>query len=283
MEPTPLTLSHREILFKPLRSIGTAVSEYSFANLYLFRREHDYKVITADELLITGKTRAGVPYVMPTRDVRAIPREALDLAIRQHGMMFPVIEEWLPVFDFPAYAVTSDDADSDYLHDIAKLTTYAGNKLHGKKNLMNQFVKTYTSSELPLTSDRLPHAREILDAWQAESGSPAGVTDYEACGEAIALYDDLCLCGGIYYADGVPAGFVIGEELNETTFALHFAKAKRAFVGINQYMFSRFAAIMPPKYSAFNFEQDLGIESLRRSKVSYRPEKMLRKYRVLLR
>lgn len=283
MDETPLTLDHRKILFTPLRALGSQVSEHSFANLYLFRREHDYEVVTGDELFVCGTMRDKTKYVMPLRNVRHIPASTLKKAIENYGMMFPVLEEWLTVFDLREYVISYSDSDSDYIHDIAKLATYAGNKLHGERNLMNQFLRRYGSNALPLTAERLPHARQILEAWQDEAGALRNETDYDACREAIALYDDLVLCGAIYYADSEPVGFVIGEEINDTTFALHFAKGRRKFSGIYQFMYSQFATVMPSRYTSFNFEQDLGIESLRRAKSSYHPEKMIRKYRVSLR
>ena len=79
-----------------------------------------------------------------------------------------------------------------------------------------------------------------------------------------------------------PAGFVLGEELNETTFVLHFAKARTKFKGIYQYMFNNFAKILPPKYKYLNLEQDLDKENLRVFKSSYVPDVMLKKARVRL-
>ncbi len=282
MKTVPLGLEHREILSGRLRSLELEISEYCFANLYLFRREHEYAIGEGSDLFVYGKTRDGENYVMPTGDVRLMPAENLRTAVKNGGMMFPVPHDWLSAFDTSEYAVSSSDGDSDYIHHIAKLETYSGNKLHAKKNLMNQFVQKYSSQALALTLDRLGHAREILESWQLQSAATQGETDYRACREAIDLYEELVLCGGIYYADGAPAGFVIGEELNNTTFALHFSKARREFAGVYQYMFSHFATVMPSKYSSFNFEQDLGMESLRRSKASYRPEKMVQKYRITL-
>jgi hypothetical protein len=282
MNEIPLTLEHRKLLFAPLRELGLEVSEYCFANLYLFRREHSYRISEEGELFVFGVTRDGRSYAMPTRDVRAIPVNIVHKAIHAHGMMFPIPEAWLAAFDPDIYFIESLDADSDYIHDIAKLTAYSGNRLHGKKNLMNQFIRRYTPEAKPLTSHLLSKAREVLDAWQMETAASHVGTDYDACNKALELYDVLGLCGGIYFADSKPAGFVIGEELTMTTFALHFAKGSRAFLGVNQYMFSQFASIMPATYKDFNFEQDLGIESLRRSKSSYHPERMVRKYRISL-
>ena len=107
-----------------------------------------------------------------------------------------------------------------------------------------------------------------------------GGTDYRACREALTRMDELVLCGGIWYAEDTPSGFILGEELGSDTYALHFAKGLVAYKGIYQYIFSSFATVLPGQYRYLNFEQDLGIQELRRSKESYRPERMLPKYRV---
>ena len=110
----------------------------------------------------------------------------------------------------------------------------------------------------------------------------AADTDYAACREALDRYDELVLCGGIYYAEGEPAGFVLGEEVSDETFVLHFAKARTRFKGIYQFMFNNFAKILPPKYKYLNLEQDLDKENLRVFKASYLPDVMMRKARVRL-
>ena len=84
------------------------------------------------------------------------------------------------------------------------------------------------------------------------------------------------------YADGVPAGFTLGEEAGDDTFVLHFAKARTQFKGVYQYLFNNFARVLPPKYKYLNLEQDLDKENLRVFKSSYVPDRMLRKARVSL-
>ena len=200
--------------------------------------------------------------------------------IDRYGCLFPIPEEWLSVFPESEYAISHDDAESDYLHLIGKLATYSGKKLHNKRNLLNQFVDLHSGEAHPLTNERLADARKVLDAWNETSDLPPEETDYAACCEAISLYEELILCGGIYYADGQPAGFVLGEELDAATFVIHFAKGDRRFKGIYQYMYQQFAGIMPSKYAVFNFEQDLGLDSLRQTKASYHPDRMAVKYRI---
>ncbi len=123
-------------------------------------------------------------------------------------------------------------------------------------------------------------AREVLEVWQEDVGEEKRATDYFPCREAFERYDELVLCGGIYYVEGEAAGFVIGEEIQSDTFALHFAKGKRKFKGLYQYMYNHFAKILPKQYAFLNFEQDLGKLAIRIAKSSYHPARVLKKYRI---
>jgi hypothetical protein len=163
---------------------------------------------------------------------------------------------------------------------VEKMSTYKGRNLHKKRNLLKQFLEQHAHDARPLTNDRLDEARFILKDWLATSAMKAEDTDYGPCLEALDRYEELVLCGGIYYADNEPAGFVLGEELNPETFVLHFAKARTKFKGVYQYMFNNFAKILPPKYKFLNLEQDLDRENLRVFKSSYVPDALVKKARV---
>jgi hypothetical protein len=129
----------------------------------------------------------------------------------------------------------------------------------------------------------MAHAFEVLEGWQLDSALSPGETDYRACREALERYDDLALCGAIYYADGTPAGFIVGEELGSRS--LPFTLRRGSWSGLRGYISSCTtlrAVSCRINYCSFNFEQDLGMESLRRAKSSYHPSCMLKKYRVAL-
>ena len=277
-----LGFHHREALYNKLKKIPIHLSEYSFANLYLFREAHNYEVLKMDDVFITGITYDGMPYIMPTTDIRNIDSGMLYKLIDEFGAMFPVPEEWLSFFDTGKYEMTYNDGDTDYIYTLDTMREYAGKKLHNKRNLLYQFQRLYFHEAFPLTPERLGDARNVLASWQEESGSAEHETDYRACAEALDLFTELELCGGMYYAEGEPAGFILGEDLSDNIFAFHFAKGKRKFKGLYQFMYNSFAKIMPEQFCCFNFEQDLGMESLRRSKSSYHPTSMLKKYRVTL-
>jgi len=282
MELKKLSLDHKQILFDRLKGIDTGLSEYSFSNLFLFRETHKYHVLFDEHVFIRGVSYDGSPYIMPVSDLTTVDRLYIDTMFEHCKTIFPVPEEWLSLFDDSTFAITSIDSDSDYIFTVDKISTYRGRKLHSKRAHLNNFLARHEAKALPLLKENMSDAHLILNEWQAVTGALPHETDYLSCKEALDLYDELVLCGGIYYADNKPAGFLIGEELRPDTFALHFAKANREFPGIYQYMFNNFATVLPSQYRYLNLEQDLGIETLRSSKTSYIPDMKLKKHRVTM-
>ena len=282
MTSEKLGFKHKDLLVPLLKRANAGLSEYTFANLYLFRGNHEYEVIEDNEVFIRGRSYDGHTYLMPTADVRSLDLGRLRDRMGSADFLFPIPEAWLPVFDPGLFEVQFAEGDADYVYTVEKMSTLKGRHLHKKRNLLKQFLELYQHDARPLTNDRLDEARFILNDWQATSEMNLADTDYAACLEALDRYEELVLCGGIYYADNEPAGFVLGEESNEETFVLHFAKARTKFKGVYQYLFNNFAQILPPKYKYLNLEQDLEKENLRVFKSSYVPDVMLRKARVRL-
>lgn len=283
MRAEPLAIGHRDLLQGRLKALGVPLSEYTFANLYLFREAHAYEVLSDGDLFVRGTTYDGSRFLLPlTRPDRLDPARLRDL-MAGGDMLFPIPDEWLSFFPAGHFSASWRDGDADYLYTVGKMSTYAGRRLHKKRNLLKQFLESHRAEARPLTNDRIDDARFVLEAWQRDTGLAASETDYAPCREALDRYEELALCGGMYYADGEPAGFVLGEETNEETYVLHFAKARTKFKGVYQYLFNNFAQVLPPKYKYLNLEQDLDKENLRVFKTSYVPDAMLRKARISLR
>ena len=124
--------------------------------------------------------------------------------------------------------------------------------------------------------------KTCLIPWQEISPQELATSDYHQCLEALECREQLNLSNFIVFADDEPAGFILGEPLNDETYTIHFAKADTKFKGVYQYMFSQFARDCCPDYRYMNMEQDMGSEGLRKTKISYRPDLMAHKYRISL-
>src|SRR3989338_3593962 len=154
MQYENLALQHRGLLHKRLKDINTPVSEYSFANLYLFRRAHEYQVLFDKEIFIKGKTYDGHVHLTPTADLQQINADYLrDILKKEADFLYPIAEKWLSLLKSDEFEFTYNENDTDYIYTVEKMSTYKGNKLHNKRNLLMQFVTAYRHNVRPLMAD----------------------------------------------------------------------------------------------------------------------------------
>ena len=284
MEFETLEYAHRARLAPILRAKNSYLSEYSFTNAYLFRNPHKYQVAVSDGCtFLHGVTYDNKTYMMPVCPLEIIPTSKLIEMGSHVDFFFPIQEEWLSFFPEDKFSYTYLDGDSDYIYLTERLATMAGRKLAKKRNLLKQYNEGYKIEDYELTLDRFEDAKYILDTWEKDIQSMENHgTDYAETLEALEKMNEFNLRGMISYADNKPSGFVLGEELNDESFALHFAKGIREYKGIYQHLYNAFSQRMLPHYKYMNFEQDLGKDTLRQAKSTYYPDEMRKKYRVAL-
>ncbi|HXF28348.1 MAG TPA: phosphatidylglycerol lysyltransferase domain-containing protein [Chlamydiales bacterium] len=273
MNAEPITLDHQQLLSQQIASLQLPFSEYSFANLFLFRHVHNY---TVEELGIRGKTYDGHRFVMPLFDLRKKTIVSLD----DDEFFYPVLQEWIPQLPQKGMEVSFREEDNDYLFKVATFQHYPGRHLDGRRNLVHQFLDLYETSCSPIQPNQEQDLLSILDYWNETVGKTIGLSDYKPCKEAITLLQRLSLFGSIVYCDKKPSGFIIGELLNKKTCIVHFAKANIEYKGIYQYLYQAFAQQLDTTVEWMNLEQDLGDEGLKKSKSAYHPSLLLKKMRV---
>ena len=291
-EFVPLSLEHKSILHPRLSLTADGVSEFTFSGLYLFRDRYRYRVSRSGQtggFILSGRQPQADPgdykrFFMTPCEVPA--RDVLESLFAGHDYWKNIsdtvlassrqqLEDW-------GVAVSEDRDNFDYLYSRDELAELKGKKFHKKKNLVNQFLHTYNShEERPLTRELVPLAMEILERWRQEKGADG---DYLAAREALELFDSLALRGYMFFVEGKPAGYCLGESIAKgRMFAIHFEKAVDEYKGLNQFMTQSFAASLPRFFTYINREQDLGDEGLRQAKMTYRPSGFVKKYSALLR
>lgn len=284
MDRQPLNLEHQELLEQKFQLLQSNFSEYTFANLYLFRDVHQYELIkSAKDLYIKGKTREGLTFFMLTTPIEKVDFEEITHLLKtENAFLFPIREKWLHRFDTKIFRNSFLESDSDYLYTVTKLSTYAGRHLSGRRNLVNQFNDLFpVHRDEYLDSTKKEDALAVLQEWHAHAKEEP-FTDYSSCLEAIHLFERLHLTGHITYVDNKPVAFLIGEPLNEKAYVIHFAKALIQYKGIYQYLYQSFAKALGNQFHCINLEQDLGSAELKHAKRSYQPDKYAIKYRVNL-
>ena len=84
-------------------------------------------------------------------------------------------------------------------------------------------------------------------------------------------FDALGLTAGVLYADGNIAAYTIGEMINGDTALIHVEKAHRDIEGAYTVVNQRFITEAFPTALYANREEDMGVEGLRKAKLSYSP------------
>jgi hypothetical protein len=277
---------HRDEFDRCINKLNSPFSEYTFANLFLFRKQHDYRVLRQNGFLfLQGITYDGASYVMPFSPVRDIPAELLKNLMNSGFSLFPIYEGDIEYFASTLGGTvdcTYNEDDSDYIYTREKIEKLPGRYLHKKRNLIKQYRCLYNYNDLDYECSLAPDAIKALDKWFELGGLPLEETDYIACREAIEDCAFLNLKGRVFYANGNPVGFLLGEPLNAKTFVFHFAKGVTLFKGIYAHMYNSFALSLPENYTFLNLEQDMGKENLRQAKSTYLQDDLLKKYRLKL-
>ncbi|MEI8366010.1 MAG: phosphatidylglycerol lysyltransferase domain-containing protein [Parachlamydiaceae bacterium] len=291
----PLSLDHQELIesfWGPLRvNENLYFAEYSFANVYLFRKQHGYKLITTNPPFVAGvEPELNIPYLIPTQppeklhlDVlnkaaeALLSSEAFSSADNKNLYLYPCPDHWLPRMNS---TISSSRSETDYLFKANKLKTFGGRALSSRRNLLHQLEAHHTLESKILGEKEQGDAITVLDQWQREVSTTKESNDYYPCKESIERMDRLKLFGRITYADGHPIGFTIGELLSPQTALLHMTKSTHAIKGVTPFLYQDFALHLPESVEWINLEQDLGIPSLRQAKSAYDPDLLLTKWHV---
>jgi len=263
-----------------------ALSDPVFANLYLFRQVHEYRVLPGPFACISGRTYDGARHLIPLFELQHAPLDALRelLGVRDGGpdFFYPLAQAQVDALDPRWFACTSSRNDADYLYPAAQFRHYRGTALNKKRNLVKQLLAMHTVAAEPYSAACLSDALPVLAGWMQAKGKAAGEADERACIEALQLAPRLGLQGYLYRVDGEAAGFVLAQPIQPGVWVMRFAKGLNRFKGIYQHMFQHFCTTMR-EVQWLNFEQDLGLANFRRTKLSYQPSALIPKFRVRLR
>ncbi|MDP2644227.1 MAG: phosphatidylglycerol lysyltransferase domain-containing protein [Desulfobacterales bacterium] len=174
----------------------------------------------------------------------------------------------------------------DYLYHVADLVELKGNRLHKKKNLLNQFTKNYDFTYIPLEAETTHQALSMQTDW-------CNWRDCESF-EILASENHVIekvlhewnafkgLLGGALLVGDKMVAYTVGERLSDQTVLIHFEKGHPDYKGVYQAINQMFAAHLSAEILFVNREQDLNDEGLRRAKLSYQPANFLRKYQVAI-
>lgn len=294
---------------------GNIGSDCTFANIYLLRDKYDIEICMYKDFLIrryNGKgARLGYTFPIGEGDInRALEKIEEDAAKRGELLRFAFVTEeqkaLLEQLRPGKFKFESDQGDSDYVYLCSELSNLSGKAFHKKKNHFSRFLRTYPSCEFAqIGCGNWDDARLVADMWynercgigsdekprnDGEGNSADGEADkeslaieYRAICEALDNFDELELKGGVVYVNSKPVAMTIASMVNASVCNVHFEKAVGEYAAAGGYAaINKLFASQLEGVEYINREEDVGIEGLRKAKMSYRPKLMLKKYSAVM-
>ncbi|MFA6308911.1 MAG: phosphatidylglycerol lysyltransferase domain-containing protein [Clostridia bacterium] len=297
MEFVDIAIDDKDIFDKYLKIYNPQESELTFTNLFIWRHFYNIKYAVINDLLcVISIPSSDKPFAFfPIGDASKNDIEPAVLEIKKFfenkgwkPQLKRVPEEKLQyvrkiVADetFIAY----DMNNSDYVYRSNDLISLRGKKYDGKRNHINNFKKLYDYEYKTIDESLLDECKRIMDRWCAEHSCEDHKEFYcekLANIELLNNYERLGVKGTIIMVDGVYEAFAAGEMLNTDTAVIHIEKANSKINGLYTYINQAFAQKEWADAEFINREQDLGVEGLRKSKLSYNPAKFVKKYIISL-
>jgi len=178
------------------------------------------------------------------------------------------------------------DRDSyDYVYDINDLADLKGRKFQKKRNHLNKFRSLYPNAVVsPITAELLPKVREMAERWYEDKLRLDPTGDFHMERSALKkAFDHLEALGmeSLVLMDGETVlAFTLGSPLSEDVFDIHFEKAREDAEGAYPAINNEFAKYLRQKYPGLRYlnrEDDMGLEGLRKAKLSYNPHHLTEK------
>lgn len=286
-----LSLDDRDLILKYTRNADLQNCDLAFANLYAWQFLYQTEVTEWNGFLLFRFYADGhLAYLMPLgqgnwREVIELMHQ--DACLLGHPLLILGVTEemkhYIQGICSSKFVINPNREYADYIYLRENLATLAGKKLQPKRNHTNKFRRLYPDYEYrPLTRELIPLCLQLDEEWAALKTVPgeqrAVESEKKAIRRALEHFEELGIIGGTLFVDGKLVAFTYGAPINDSTFDVCVEKADTTYEGAYAMINQEFVNHLPEQYRYINREEDLGIEGLRKAKLSYMPHQVLMKY-----
>ena len=288
----PFTIEAKSLFDRYARLIEAPLSDYTFANniIWLSQKSGFYRIIE-DCFCLFSLNGHCLTMLLPPLGHAARQPAALDACFRIMDAYNPspylsaveyVYRDFTDRIDNRAGCWLMERSLPDYIYRTDDLIQLRGNAYKTKRSEINQFRRAPPDHRLePLGPPHWEGIRGLLNTWLRNRlrylpGETIADFFYTVEQERLAIeralthYDTLGLHGLCLFIDNRLEGFTFGERITPDVGNVLVEKTNFAMPGSAQFLFREFAKLFSD-CTFINVGDDLGLENLRRVKMSYRP------------
>ena len=272
--------------------------EYCFSTLYMW--QHVYKTgyyIGEDFAVLVGEYEGDSFSILPLASKDKLPK-VIDFVLKyfkkENKKIYfrGVTKEVVKVLKekYPDRFEYIEERDLfDYIYDGENLRSLQGKKNQKKRNHLNYFLKEYDGryEYKSLKKENFAECLALIKEWvsnkeenyEFDEGMDEELLGIKKIFKDYDILEDKVRVSGIYI-DGRLEAFTMGELLNKNMALVHIEKANPDIRGLYPYINQQFIVNEFEDVEFVNREEDLGIEGLRKAKLSYHPSRFVEKYTV---
>jgi len=279
-----LDYSDREIISWYTEKYNQFSCEFSFPSLYLWSDIYHYKLTFFNDWLIVLDTRCDYILMPMGEDITLSGLLTLSTSLKKYGhsgdisnVPPQIIEKYPEITDY--YELENDRELAEYIYSAEKLFVLSGKKLRKKRNHISQFLRNYPDYQVKQMEPMVrKDCLRMIERMLTENQTVSNNIREEAIvmKKGFKSFDKIPLEGiGIYIKKDAKSKLVcfsVYSRLNQDVFTIHFEKANYSYRGATQVINWETAKVLKDKCKYINREQDLGIQGLRKAKLSYDPE-----------
>lgn len=279
----------KEWVKKRLSSRDDLTCEYSFSNIFSYTAKMKLEIADVDGFLVTRCFTDGtIGYCYPVGDgdIRAAIEKIIediktqDVPCYLFGLGSNEAKELKHLFG-DTFDIKFDRDGSDYIYKSEDLINLSGKKYQPKRNHISFFKKNYNWSYESMTRYNVEECYNMNVEWLQTSGSMYSEDlekELRIIRRVFENFDELGCKGAVLRVDGKVIAFALGAQIRSDTFCVHFEKAFSYLRGAYPMINQQFVENELSEYKYIDREDDLGLENLRKAKLSYYPEFLPEKY-----
>jgi hypothetical protein len=302
-----VTAESRETIEKYLQSMEYRASGLAFTSLYMWRdinaisweEAGGYLCIAGDNHLDEGDAHpfAFLPLTKTgVYEPEGLRRAVLHAKSKFQDAGYSFFMKLVPFHlleslhdAFPGEFIYIPDRDNyDYVYRTADLSEFKGRDLHKKKNHLNYFLNHFPEYRYDeMTEDDADEAIAFIREFNLRKGVLAPNEMKLLEHEELAMQDVFKNLSKIGYISGAIRiggrieAMSIGGRLGRNTVVCHIEKANTEFRGLYQAICSEYCKKLACRFKYVNREEDMGLQGLRKAKLSLHPARMVEKFTVM--
>jgi len=280
-------------LFEQFFKLGEYnLSAYHFANIFIWKNLFGiYYIILDGYLCLFFKDRNSCFMYLPPLGEKFNP-SVIEACFKIMDRLNPhramsrienVPEDTLVTYQEYGYAYSVKPGD--YLYNRDEITYLQGNKFKSKRVAYNYFIKNYNFEFRSFLKQDVDDCLVLYHCWadqrKRKFSDPlyrAILEDNYSCQKlALDNSSQLSLTGYVIKIKDRLAGYTFGFPINTKTFCILFEICDLSYRGISQFIFSHFCRQLNA-YQYINAMDDSGLANLSRTKLSYRPVRIIPNY-----